>query len=524
MAELEALDGDVEAGEEQPQFAVSFSGEIEYNYSFYFLDCPGEVVCPVILVTQIDSKLLVCVPQSAWHRTPDRRKLPQKALAVPTLVEVSTCLFPQREEELVETVKVWFGFLAPSLEAELRLHGSTSIPDVDVAFCNDVFTDKVPFAGSLRKVAADHFAFLSAESGGDHLGVHAPDGSGAAQMASRMEQLEISMATLSSNVDMIVNKMMESGSLPQTAQEARPSALRKKFKKPTPKSGSSPPPRVRFSGLDPSVVAAATAAGVSEKALEQMQMLVSTSAPAASKLTEAAAKKMQRPVHGLSESEEEEEATMAVQEDVGSPNNMAPIEKAFTQLADILSNLTQDKAAKQKNSKLEAALDSVGASSSGDATALGSGKESSCCSQGPQTSPSGLSKRDLRPHREADAGGSVVTDLGSRDASDRALCPSLGRTQVTDRIVQGAGLHKLVCRWHLGRSDPWPRGLGSSTGVLDAVAAGSGCSRQRELVAGKRVGARDGAPLRRLGSTCRSLGGGGGVPRFPNSWMLVGPR
>lgn len=72
MAALDAMDGEVVS--DDFYFAVAESGEVEFEYCIYTLDCPGDQNSLIILVTQIDSKKLVCVPQAAWHRTPDRRK------------------------------------------------------------------------------------------------------------------------------------------------------------------------------------------------------------------------------------------------------------------------------------------------------------------------------------------------------------------------------------------------------------------------------------------------------------------
>ena len=108
MEALDGLDGEQDAGDFK--FAVSGAGEVELEYSFYTLDCPGDQTCLVILVAEIDSKKLVCIPQAAWHRSPDRRKFPPQGLLKPALVEISACMVGNREEELTDVMKVWLGF------------------------------------------------------------------------------------------------------------------------------------------------------------------------------------------------------------------------------------------------------------------------------------------------------------------------------------------------------------------------------------------------------------------------------
>ena len=59
----------------------------------------------------------------------------------------------------------------------------------------------------------------------------------------------------------------------------------------------------------------------------------------------------------------------------GSGPPLNPIKKAVTQMADILSVLTSDRASRAKGSKVEAALDAVSSTTSTDGVAIGSGKK-----------------------------------------------------------------------------------------------------------------------------------------------------
>ena len=373
MEALDGLDGEQDAGDFK--FAVSEAGEVELEYCFYTLDCPGDQTCLVILVAEIDSKKLVCIPQAAWHRSPDRRKFPPQGLLKPALVEISACMVGNREEELTDVMKVWLGFLSPTLEAELILHGFGDIPDADVVYGTGPMSELLPFGGSLLKVATEHFAFLSAESEAKHQH-RSQEGFGSDQLQARVEHMETALATLSSNMDLLVQKLGTTLDAPEAAP-SRPSALKKKKAKP---SGATVAPasrdqRVQFQGLDPSVVAAATSAGVSAKALEQMEMLVSASVPGAKKLLEPRAKPAPAAANPLSESEEEEEVPDAPKGEPGLAAPLNPLEKAVTQMADILNVLTSDRAARAKGSRVEAALDAVSSTTSADGVAIGSGKK-----------------------------------------------------------------------------------------------------------------------------------------------------
>lgn len=127
-------------------------------------------------------------------------------------------------------------------------------------------------------------------------------------------------------------------------------------------------------GLDPSVAAAASSAGVDQVAQEEMSRLLSGSLAGSKKLLEASPKK--KTVRQILSEEEDIEEEAEPDEDAGLQDPaLPPMERAVSQLAEILEALTADKVRKQKTSKLEAALDSATSSATQDGMSLGSGKK-----------------------------------------------------------------------------------------------------------------------------------------------------
>ena len=400
------------------------SGEIEFDYPFALLECPGDLKCQVIVLTQLELKWLVCVPHKAWHKTASKRKLGPQALSRPALVEISTARFGDRETEEAEVkIKVWIGFLLDSLVPKLVMQEAGESPDADVAFCSDDLSDLAPSAGSLMRVTNDHFSFLSAESGGAAREKDQVAASGS-QLTSRVEQMEMALASLASNVDVLVERMGGSVVPPAVAAgttssttSRRPSALKK------PKKGSLEPtaPRVQFPGLDPSVVAAASASGVSDKALESMHKLITSSAAGAKKYVEPTPKKVAR-VNILSESEEEEGELEAEEGDGSQEPPLPPLELAVTQLAEIMGALTADRL-KKKGSKVEAALDAVASGGSSEGLAIGSGKKAAAA------------RRALRLalHEAPEEISTLIEKLMMEDLLSRTIGPGMPLTELCSR-------------------------------------------------------------------------------------------
>lgn len=202
-----------------------------------------------------------------------------------------------------------------------------------------------------------------------------------------------------------------------------------------------------FAGLDPSVAAAASSAGVSRETLAAMRTMLGGAAPAASRLMEPKAKTEGKttPAEVLSESDEE----VTVDASGSASGSSMPLEAAFGQIAGIMKLLTEDKLKKKKASKVEAALDAV---SGGRRECWERQKSSSC--KGHQTGLGGKLGGDIIPRRTFDDGRLVEQDDSSWNADDRTLCPRVGRAPFAHRRISGFSSCGMGCRRNTGRFDP----------------------------------------------------------------------
>ena len=134
------------------------------------------------------------------------------------------------------------------------------------------------------------------------------------------------------------------------AKLTRPSAL-KQTKTPAQRNPEDTTTHLDYPDLDPSVVTAASQAGIERKTLEEMQKLVNVNKKGAAALKQATAAPL---ADSLSESEGEEEQ----KDDSGFPKDSGdPMQQALTKLTKIVSHLASSKSL--RGTKLEQALDGV---------------------------------------------------------------------------------------------------------------------------------------------------------------------
>ena len=345
-----------EGGENFSHLPCLVNSDFSPNLDYQFCLLPGvqDLLVQAVVITVLEGKVLLCVPGPSWHKQTAKRKLPPQALSKPTAVEVSFASQLDREQEAGTVGRVWIGFLSPELVDSLEVQAAGEVPVADIQFqVGDGGGELIPFGGSLFAVTNDHFAFFSAES-------DPAAGVGSQDLSGRMDRMEATMASLAESLSQLVQQ-----------PQKRPSALR------TPGTSGvahGQKDRVHFMGLDPSVAAAASSAGVGQAAQEEMSRLLSGSLAGSKKLLEASPKK--KTVRQILSEEEDMEEETEPDEDAGLPDPaLPPMEKAVSQLAEILEALTADKVRKQKTSKLEAALDSATSSATQDGMSLGAGKK-----------------------------------------------------------------------------------------------------------------------------------------------------
>ncbi|CAE7428465.1 unnamed protein product, partial [Symbiodinium microadriaticum] len=209
----------------------------------------SEVHISVIVVKEVDSKLVVAVPSTSWHRTISRRTVPRGFLSRVGAAEVSACSLLARLEPVDGArVRVWLGIL--DVHAESAVLVPDELPEGTIGFGRlDTGEECLPFVPSLVAAAGDMFSFASAESGR----AAEPD-----DLSGRLARLEKA-----------VSNLVELKGRAEPPPTGKPKAKAK-----VPRGRVSTEVGHATPGLDPSVLAAARAAGVSEDALSEMQALV----------------------------------------------------------------------------------------------------------------------------------------------------------------------------------------------------------------------------------------------------------
>ena len=328
----------------------------------------------IVLISKVQDRYLVAVPQELWSRRTADRLLPARALERPVLCEVAVALTDKPGVVVEgECMKLWIGVLARSLEGRLAelLEADTVDYSVEYVDVGD-HEERMPFGQALAELAEDHFAFqsagelLSAGSAGDLL------------VEKRMAVLEESLGTMQEALQQLVARQESQGigeppALPEP-QESRggptPKKVPRKKKAAVPEEGDLP-------GLDPSVIQSARIAGVPESQLRSLSHLMTKNTKMQDQPAMRAKQKKPKAVNVLSESEEEDAVGEAEGAEVeeegeegGGSSSTTPVEKAVLQLTRIVDSM-----AKKPARDLEALLDGAeGGSGELGATAGGMGK------------------------------------------------------------------------------------------------------------------------------------------------------
>ena len=281
----------------------------------------------LVPITLVDQKLLVAVPQGAWHRQTARRVLPRNALMKPTNLSVAGVSMLGGEEDL--EVKLWVGFLDSEV-VELMQPGPSSDPDA-LTFLDASGAECLPSAFSLKEFAGDHYGFLSAVSHADDDAVEAE--AGGAAVSERLSILEASIASIRDSLAALPLQMKQQQAKVaidpaphEVPAGSRKSALRKS-------------PGDRFANLDPAVAASARSAGIPEEHLAKLSQLFEKK-PA--QMADLPRTPRQPARNVLSESEDEDEDLHADTPEGGAGDAPgSPIEKAAVQLTKLVANISK---------------------------------------------------------------------------------------------------------------------------------------------------------------------------------------
>ena len=311
-------------------FVISGTGLVEdYAVGILYFAEPATSVS-VVAVTLADNRVLVAVPDQAWHRLKKDRVIPPQALQKAVRVEVQSCSETDRAQPLGEPdLRVWLGLLKEEYEV-LAVFGDDGEPAIGFPV-DSAGRPKLPFARSLVAIAQDHFTFLSADSG-----------AGLLQSAG---EADARLAVLEKSVQEIMNRL---GKLVDDKEEkSRPPALRK----PRPDGevlGRKPPViPAHPPGLDSAAVQQALQAGVSPEAVAEMGRFLALQ----SGLTQPS--RIQAATLDSSEEEEEGEAA-------GAAGSADPVGAAVVQLTKLVKDMRKEKQEK-KSKSLDSLLDSYDA-------------------------------------------------------------------------------------------------------------------------------------------------------------------
>eukprot|EP00434_Breviolum_minutum_P008447 symbB.v1.2.007452.t1/scaffold445.1/size204899/15 len=310
--------------------------EIDSNYPvglFEVADSAGDVkLISVILVGEVENRLIAVFPLAAWHRTLARRQIPAGALVKPVKATVG---FLDREtdpEGAPQPRKVWVGTLGADFETCVIFDAEEESLEPDLPF-DTAGPDFLPTAHSLVELFDQQYS-VSATSGLDPPGQAAVLPSSA--LDKRLQKLEESLGALTASFQQLTGGSAFAGL-------SRPPALRRP--------------------AEPCIP---------EEQIKEMARLASQGQTRLSDfpLPKANPKpKVARPKNVLSESEDEEEETEAEAEPLAE--GVKPLVQAVTKLTEIAGHLSKQK---KKDSSLESLLDGCGSVGSSESS-TGSGRK-----------------------------------------------------------------------------------------------------------------------------------------------------
>ena len=287
----------------------------------------------VAAVAEVEGRVVVAVPFAAWHRTVARRVLPSSALQKPlplTVDLVDRSLPEGAEASHFETAKVWFGVLATGFEGAVIYDPEASEVSPDFQFSS---TDPAltPSVEGLTQAFQQHFAFVSAASGGSGTEPRGPKSFDPKQFDHRLQCLEKSIESIAENLGRLNLPSGATAAVPLPSRPCQTSAAAAPTVQPVAPPTTTPAAQLSAGGghVDSDVVQSARLAGVPE---HQIQEMLKLALRGRSRLGDVPIQTRQsrakRSTNVLSESEEEEEPPIAP--GVGSPEG-DPIVTALQQ-------------------------------------------------------------------------------------------------------------------------------------------------------------------------------------------------
>eukprot|EP00435_Cladocopium_sp_Y103_P042978 s3612_g12.t1 len=444
------------------------------------LDAGGVRSFPLVLITELEGKVLVAVPGAAWHRSSARRKMKQGAMAKVQPIEVLVSTLANPTEALdVPKIKVWVGFLNVALMDSLAPFDPGDA--CDFFFQDDEAEVIIPYPDSLIAAASDHFAFFSAEEDrpgvddgagglvagldGEELSV-AGDAGAVQGLQKRMGHVEAALDTLQSGMQLLLQRQHldvaaqqepvrrgTSAGVGATMRAGDP-AFAAKAKGAARPSLASAMEKGRYPNLDPGVVQAALQAGIPSSQLMQMEKVILQNAKA--RKTADVHKGLR--IDPLSEDDGVVAEDAAEQHGLPDPDSPPPgdaMASTLQKLTSIVELLTEDRRRKASSSKLDVALDGA-SSSSLDSSALGSGKKSAAARR--------MLRSSFQDHPEEIF--MMVERLMFEDLNSRTMIPGQSPIGVSARGW-------VEFRSKIGNYKTSAHAAWALAGVIDAMIAGS---------------------------------------------------
>lgn len=200
----------------------------------------------IIAVAVVDGRVLVALPDEAWARKRESRRLPNGAIRKATSLKVVSCALGDRSTPSeTPDLKIWVGILEPEYEQHVTF--DIDLPEIDFPW--EAEQQRVPYAPALLAVCQDHFTFMTAESQ-----VPPPPG---------LNPLEMRMNKMEQMLEEIRKAMRPPGMVanPKPAS-SRPSAFRRPSRSVLGSAAAGP---ALPTNLDAAVVQQALQSGVSQR-------------------------------------------------------------------------------------------------------------------------------------------------------------------------------------------------------------------------------------------------------------------
>ena len=313
--------------------------------------------CAIIAIGLCQGKLLVGVPESVWHRSLSKRRLPPEALT-----KAVACTADKRlhDEDIVASTKVWIGLLDPQMEKEVDYIEGLEF-DHHFGLVGDLLA--LPYGKALVEVANEHFGFVTAES--EIQPGPQPKAAGP-PMEERMQKLEESLQAIRGSLASLAGGT-------HGGARAVPLPVKKENKR-------NKGPASGVAGMDPTTVQAARQAGIPESHSEEMSKILRSKPQRLEDVPRKGVLKKAPTGGPLGETEDEgeEDGEPELIPDVNGsadPRGPATLETAVIQLTAIAKKLTEEDSRKDR---IDQILDGGGGSGShGEGTSLPTSRKNS---------------------------------------------------------------------------------------------------------------------------------------------------